>query len=135
MLRTRHRIGRPAGSEVKMLRLHPCDLVNFFGVCTGSRCPNESKLPGQAGRKAVGGWQAGGQAGGQARFFAQKLGKLRLTFARGLAVGRGQSCRAGILAGWRAGSCFAGKIGKLWLAFAKGLAGQRIKSCPSRQAW
>ena len=98
MLRTRHRIGRPAGSEVKMLRLHLCELVNFIGVCHVSRCPNE--LPGQAGRQSV--------AGGHAPCFAQELGKLRLAYARGLAVGRGQSCRAGKWAGWRARSCFAG---------------------------
>ena len=56
-----------------MLRLHPCELVNFFGVRAGSSCLNESKLPGQAGRQADG--------GGQARYFAQELGKLRLAFA------------------------------------------------------
>ena len=42
-----------------MLRLHPCELVNFFGVRPWSRCPNELKLTGLAGRQSVAGRRAG----------------------------------------------------------------------------
>ena len=125
MLRTRHRIGRPAGSEVKMLRLHPCELVNFFGVRAGSSCLNESKLPGQAGRQTVAG-RRDISPRNWVNFGWRLPGSRR---REGSELSGGQMGE-----GWRARSCFAVKIGKLWLAFAHGLAGQRSKSCPSRQA-